>query len=464
MRSLGSTHGAIASIAVALLTGCGGNGILRGSLPATPALDSTASSSPIAHVVLIVQENRTFNNLFATFPGADGVTTGRAAKDAKCHIAKTETVRLRETGLIDPTRFNHYYSAFRTARDGGKMDGFDRIVHEDHTHACMYPYQYVDPVQIKPYWDMAKEYALAEHMFATQGSGGFSGHQDLITGGTTIAPNEALVNFPGCAGHKCHWGCDAPPNTRTAVITRNDVLRLGKGPFPCSNDFTLNYPTIRDLLDAKGLSWKYYVPPSCCSVNGRLFNAFDMIYPVRYGPEWKTNISSPETNIFNDVASGSLPAVSWVIPDADNSDHPGADKDDGPSWVASIVNAIGESSYWNSTAIVVTWDDWGGIYDNLNPPQHGFGSLGFRVPAIIVSPYAKAGHISSTQYEFRSILKYIERNWNLGYLGNGDRHANSLIDCFNYSQQPIPFSPIQSEHGKSYFMHQKPSDEPLDDD
>lgn len=465
MRILDSVRRVVAAGAFgALLTGCGGVTGLGAWQPAEVNSRNASSTSPIAHVVLIVQENRTFNNFFATFPGADGTTTGIAAKDAKCHIGKTRTVKLRISGLIEPSRFDHYYAAYRTARDGGKMDGFDEIAFEDHTDACMQPYQYVDPSQIQPYWDMAKQYTLAEHMFATQGSGGFSGHQDLITGGTVIASNEALVNFPTCKGHKCHWGCDAPANTHTDVISKDDVLGFGKGPFPCSNDFTSSYPTIRDLLDAKGLSWKYYAPRSCCSTNGRLFNAFDMIYPVRYGPEWKANISSPETNILGDISSGSLPAMSWVIPDADESDHPGANKDTGPSWVASIVNAIGESPYWNSTAIIVVWDDWGGLYDNLNPLQRGFGGFGFRVPAIIVSPYAKAGHISTTQYEFRSILKYVEQNWKLGYLGNGDRHADSLIDCFDYSQQPIKFSPIPSQHGASYFINHKPEDELLVDD
>jgi phospholipase C len=438
--------------------------VLRGAQPATSDLTTAAVHSPIAHVVVIVQENRTFNNLFATYPGADGTTLAKVAENAKCHIDKSRTVRLQEKGLLGFMDFNHYYQAYRTARDGGKMDGFDEIALKHGRNACLAPYQYVIPSQIRPYWDIAKQYVLAEHMFTTQGSGGFTGHQDLITDGTLIAQGEAMVNFPTCSGPKCHWGCDAPPGTHTSFITQNDVLRLGKGPFPCSNDFAMKYPTIRDLLDAKGVAWRYYAPHSCCNTNGRLFNAFDAIYPVRYGPEWKANISMPETNVFKDISSGELAAVSWVIPDGVDSDHPGSKVDDGPSWVASVVNAIGESPYWDSTAIVVVWDDWGGLYDNLDPPQRGFGGRGFRVPALVVSPYAKAGHISPTVYDFSSILKYIEQNWDLGYLGTGDRNANSLLDCFDYSQPPITFSPIQSDHDKSYFIHREPSDDPMDDD
>jgi phospholipase C len=188
------------------------------------------------------------------------------------------------------------------------------------------------------------------------------------------------------------------------------------------------------------------------------------VYAVRYGPEWKTNISTPQTNIFNDISNGTLPAVSWLIPDTPDSDHPGDKVDTGPSWVASVVNAIGESPYWDSTVIIIVWDDWGGLYDNLNPRQFGYGGLGLRVPALIVSAYAKAGLISKTDYEFGSILKYVENNWGLGTLGGSDKRATSIIDCFDYSQQPIKFQPIPSQRSKDYFLHRKPSGSPPDTD
>ena len=110
------------------------------------------------------------------------------------------------------------------------------------------------------------------------------------------------------------------------------------------------------------------------------------------------------------------------------------------------------------------WDDWGGLYDNLDPPQHPYGGLGFRVPGLIISPYAKAGYISTTEYQFASILHYIEQNWGLGYLGHGDRDANSIIDCFDYSQPPRAFTPIHAEHDESYFLHRRPSGFSIDDD
>jgi phospholipase C len=228
---------------------------------------------------------------------------------------------------------------------------------------------------------------------------------------------------------------------------------------------------MRDLLDNAGVSWKYYSPcykdsgtsgcqgQNCTTCIGALLNAFDVIAPVRYGSEWGTNVSMPQTNIFSDISGGSLPAVSWLIPSQNDSDHPGDMVDDGPSWVASVVNAIGESSYWDSSAIIVLWDDWGGLYDHVKPPgkRDDQGGLGFRVPMIVISPYVGQGVVSHTQYEFGSVLKYIEHNWSLGSLGTTDQRANSIGNVFNYNQQPRTFTSIPSSKTKDRFLHEPPS-------
>lgn len=443
----------------------------RGAPPAPyvpaagPAGRPTTAPSPIQHVVLMIQENRSFNNFFATFPGADGSTTGQAAADKKCGISRNETVQLTEGPLIFPHDLRHSYKAYSVSRDRGKMDGFDKVLNTNGRPECLLAYQYVNPDQIVPYWTIAESYALAEHMFSTQGSGSFTAHQDLIAAGTVVSSKRAMVDLPTCPGGNCRWGCDAPPGTKTSLISYSGgVVEKGAGPFPCTNEFQSSYPTLRDLLDAKKLSWKYYVPPPCCNINGQLYTAFDVIAAVRYGPEWQANISYPQTNIYNDISKGTLPAMSWVIPDEKDSDHPGEPQDYGPSWIASVVNAIGESNYWNSTAIIIVWDEWGGLYDNYKPKQAPYGGLGFRVPALIVSPYAKAGYISKTDYQFASILKYVEQNWHLGSLGGVGKDANSIIDCFDYRQKPIQFQPISSTYSKEFFMHLKPGRKPPDDD
>lgn len=441
-----------------------------------------SGSSPIEHIVLIVQENRSFDNLFATFPGAHGARVG-LFKTSSGDINQ----KLTAGKLYLPNDVTHCNAAFKVAYDGGKMDGFsvERLgvcgrggTIGNGAPAGKYVYQYVKPSLIKPYWDIAKEWVLADELFQTQGSGSFVAHQDLIRGGSAVDgsasnPNgtESLIDNPT----EMPWGCDSSSTSTTELITV-DGKYLTNGPFPCSNKFpnysSGQYLTLRDSLDAAGLSWKYYSPcfaysPGSCNNTskrnaGATLNAFDAIYPVRNGPEWGTNVSMPETNIFTDITSGSLPAVSWVIPEDKNSDHPGdtiqGAVDHGPEWVASVVNAIGESSYWDSTAIIIVWDDWGGLYDNAKPPfQDAYGGLGFRVPMLVVSPYArlrpngKSGYISHTKYEFGSIIKYIENNFNLGLLGTTDKRATSIGNIFDYGQGPRQFSEIPSSLGAQYF-------------
>jgi phospholipase C len=412
-----------------------------------PALSRPSSSVPISHVIIVIQENRSFDNLFATFPGADGTTTGL--------LNDGTSIKLKARPLESKLVLNNSWPAFVTDFDGGKMDGFNWVwVNE---HKCTCAYQYVKPKQIKPYWTMAKQYVLADHMFPTQASGSFTAHLDLIRGDTKINSYESLIDFPPHAP----WGCDAAPGVTTSLLTDQQQYLYLQGPFPC---FT--FQTMRDLLDAKGVSWKYYTP-SIKTHGGDIWNAFDAIQDVRNGSEWGTNVSWPETNIFNDLSSGTLPAVSWVVPDGQNSDHPaqqnwGIKKDTGPAWVAQIVNAVGQSSYWDSSAIVIVWDDWGGFYDHVAPPQLDYTGLGFRVPMIVVSPYAKTGYVSHTQYEFGSILKFVEETFGLGSLGTTDGRATSIADVFNFRKPARKFKPIAAEYSKSYFLHERPSNMPVD--
>jgi phospholipase C len=454
MRSLRAS----AVIVIAAFAGCSHTMTTVPNTAAVPARAHAKSTSPIKHVVIVIQENRSFNNFFATYPGADGTTTATVAAESACTPPiKAGTLKLKKSSLVLSHDLNHRYIGFSTSFNGGKMDSFDRVKLQDGRPECRLPYVYTDPAQIQPYWIMAQQYVLAEHMFTTHGSGSFIAHQDLIRGGTRIDADYSLIDEP--TGQP--WGCDAKSGTKTSLITVDDVVKRAAGPFPCTRNFPNpdSYTTLADLLDAKSVTWKYYVPKIGTNF-GNLMNAFDAIASVRYGPEWKTNISWPQTNIFNDITAGSLPNVAWVVPTEPDSDHPGETVDHGPAWVASVVNAIGESPYWGSTAIIVVWDDWGGLYDNFPPQQYKFGELGFRVPALIISPYAKAGHISKTHYEFGSILRYIENNWKLGALGTTDRRAASLVDSFDYNQQPIPFQPIPSQQSKEFFMHEKPSGPP----
>ncbi|HWO28477.1 MAG TPA: alkaline phosphatase family protein, partial [Candidatus Acidoferrum sp.] len=180
-----------------------------------------------------------------------------------------------------------------------------------------------------------------------------------------------------------------------------------------------------------------------------------------------------ETSVLTDITSGKLAQVSWVIPTGTNSDHAGNTlSTGGPSWVASIVNAIGASSYWSNTAIIITWDDWGGWYDHVPPPKivndgTSWGSgyvYGFRVPLIVVSPYAKPAHISHVNHDFGSILNLIEETFSVPSLGYADAYADDLSDCFDYTQTPIPFKTIDAPLNATYFLNDKsPRIDPDDD-
>lgn len=421
-------------------------------------------STPIQHIVLIIQENRTFNNLFAQFPGATGTTVGKEKVNGK-----TESIQLAEVSLAGQHNLNHNYPSYVTAYDNGKMDGFNRALFPSSGHPeGSAPYVYVNPSEVTPYWTMASEYALANAMFTTQGSASFTAHQDLIRGGTEINQYESLIDNPP---YGKAWGCDDPPGTTTSLITTSLQLENGAGPFPCSNQFPYyssgGYRTLRDLLDAKSVSWKYYTPK--IGTSGAIWSAFDVIAPVRYGSEWGTNVNWPPTNIFNDISNGTLASMSWIVPDEANSDHPDNGSDTGPSWVTSIVNAIGESQYWDSTAIIVVWDDWGGFYDSVKPPPHDDqGGPGFRVPMIVISPYSREtssshpGYISNTVYEFGSIIRFIEDTWNLGRLGTTDGSTTSMADMLDFNQYPRTFTPIGSKYSRSFFLHQRPSQRPVD--
>jgi phospholipase C len=497
-------HWALALFIGAAIAACAGGSqsgepSADGLLPASAAIKG---GTPIKHVVIIIQENRSFDNLFATFSGANGTLTGKAAPmpapvasacaaEKQPVITQPTTVPLTKESLVgDGNDLPHIYvpgyltecdsanSSHPSASNPCQMDGADLTYFgpngEGPKATCLYTYQYVDPQQIQPYWDLAEQYVLADNTFQTQGSGTFTAHQDLIAGGTVLSGSndDSVIDNP--TGFP--WGCDArtpgpsAPGAVTSLITTYGQYELDKGPFPC-----FAYQTMRDLLDAKSVSWKYYadrVIPWYGKFGGDtagLWSAFDAISAVRHSKEWGTKVTNSDLQVFTDIKNGRLPAVSWITPDGQNSDHPQEKNkqktkyvDTGPSWVASIVNTIGESKYWNSSAVIILWDDWGGFYDHVPPPFYDdAGGLGFRVPMLIVSPYVQA-HVEHTQYEYGSILKFIEKNWNLGSLGTTDKRATSIGNAFDFNQKPRKFQEIPTKYSRSFFLHQKPSGIPPD--
>lgn len=409
---------------------------------------TSAPSAAISHVVVIVQENRSFVNLFAGFPGADAPAFGYAGNTK---------VALRSIPLESPYILENNYSDAIAAWANGAMNGFN-VEHVSGSGPPLLAYAVVPRRESAPYWQMAKEYALADRMFPTEFGPSFTAHLNLIGGNTELTPGVAEVDVPTAVP----WGCDAPKGTITATLTPAQGERYN-GPFPCFDHLR----TLADTLDAAGVSWRYYAPAVRSGLDGEAWSEFSAIRSVRYGPDW-SKVTSPETTVLSDIAAGKLPAVSWVIPDMQNSDHPASGGNTGPSWVASVVNAVGESKYWQSSAIVVLWDDWGGWYDDAVPPQLDFRGLGIRVPCIVISPYARHGYVSHTQYEFGSVLRFIEETFRLPAIGPAnmgytDARAASVGNILDPAQAPRAFTPIAAPYSRDRFLHETPSYRPPDD-
>jgi phospholipase C len=456
MFALLSTAGFLLS-----LNGCGGGGSAITVPPPTPT---------IQHIVVIVQENRTPDNLFQ-----DPVLIARDADIATSGInSKGQTIPLGPIDLANDYDPNHSHFSFVAMYDGGKMDGADLIGVSCAKGAPNCPplnaeFMYVNPSEVQPYFALAEQYTFGDRMFQTNQGPSFPAHQFLISG--TSAPTATSNLFAAeNVSNGDNAGCIAAPGATVALV--NPQGTEAGTQYPC-----FEHPTLTDLLDAKSISWRYYTPSA-----GSIWTGPDAIQHICQaqtqsgqlvctGSAWN-NVIIPQTQVLTDITSNQLAAVSWVIPDGNESDHAQINDGTGPSWVASIVNAIGNSSYWSNTAIIITWDDWGGWYDHVAPPQvllncaqWGCGYVyGFRVPLIVVSPYARAAYISHTAHDFGSILKFIEVTFSLPSLGYADAYADDLSDCFNFSQTPLKFQTIPAKVGPEHFLNdRRPPTDPDDD-
>jgi phospholipase C len=375
-----------------------------------------------------MQENRSFDNLFHGFPGADTAQTG---------LDQGMPVALRPTPLGNGPDLDHTHTGWWKQWDGGKMDNF----------ATNGPaYSYIDSSETVPYWTLARKFTLGDRMFQSNTGPSFVAHQYMIAGQSAHASENPTGGV---------WGCDAAPDARVPLLGPNGTDLL-PGVYPC-----FDYPTMADLLDAKGITWRYYAPGPTTD-KFFMLSAYQAIRHIRFGADWTGDVISPETQVLTDIANGKLAQVTWIVPSFNNSDHPGAPAQ-GPDWVASIVNAIGASKFWNSTTIFIAWDDWGGFYDHVPPPQTDDMGLGFRVPVIVVGPYAKRGYVSHVTHEASGFLRYTEEVFNLPTLGTRDATADDFRDCFDYTQPPAVYKPITTTRTVAFFLKQKNSGPPDDD-
>ena len=438
----------------------------------------------IKHVVIIFQENRTPDNLFQ-----DPVLIANHADIASSGMNSLgQTVPLTAGPLGTNYDISHAHHAFVLMYDGGKMDGADLIPVGCNQGATNCPppnpqFWSVNPSEVKPYFDLAEQYTFGDRMFQTNQGPSFPAHQFIISGTSAPTPpgnptsNLFIAeNAGGIPSAGNQTGCLAPPAEFVYLIDPNGNEATNQAIYPCAD-----HPTLTDELNAKGISWRYYTPSAgslwtgpnaiqhMCGPNNPPPNATACI-----GSDWVNSVVIPETKVLTDITSGNLAQVSWVIPTGDNSDHAGnVNGTGGPSWVASIVNAVGTSAYWSDTAIIITWDDWGGWYDHVPPysivndgTSWGSGYIyGFRVPLIVVSPYAKAGYISHVNHDFGSILNLVEKTFSLPSLGYADAATtDDLSDCFDFNQTPLQFKSISAQRNAEYFLNDKsPRTDPDDD-
>ncbi len=416
---------------LAWVTGCGASFLLSASPPVPESTVSPIPGSPIEHIVVIMQENRSFDNLFNGFPGADTAQTG---------MNGGQPIALTPIALGDSRDLDHSHRRWWKDWNQGKMDSFA----QDSANPSTLPYSYVPEKDVEPYWTLAQQYVLGDRMFQSNTGPSFVAHQYMIAG---QAANVA-ENPTGSV-----WGCDAGPGSTAALVGPNGTDLPGV--YPC-----FDYQTTADLLDEKGVTWRYYAPAS----GDKFFvlSAYQAIRHIRFGNDWNDNVISPQNRVLTDIQHGELAQVTWIVPDWAHSDHPSSGSE-GPDWVASIVNAIGNSPFWNSTAIFVTWDDWGGWYDHVDPPKVDAMGPGFRVPLLVISPYAKHGYVSHHIHEASGFIAFIEHNFDLGTLGARDAGSDAYQDCFDYTQKPPAFTPIPTKVTADQLIRERDSGPPDDD-
>jgi phospholipase C len=400
-----------------------------------PTAQRRVSASPIQHVVFIIQENRSFNNLFMGFPGATTQSYG--------YDTSGDKIALQPADLSTQWDIDHSAAAFFTACDGTgqlpgtncKMDGWNGEKATLHAPPNA-PYAYVPQSEIAPYWALAKQYVLSDQTFASNLDASFVAHQYAVA-----AFADRSVNGPDGP-----WGCEGGKLTTTPLLTKKRTVSKNRV-VTC-----FDFPTLAGEADAAGTSWRFYAEG--IYDYGGIWSSFQADDKIYNGSDWKTDVISPGSQFITDVGKGELANVTWITPTYPNSDHAGLQSSSGPAWVASLVDAVGTSKFWKSTAIFIMWDDWGGWFDPVPPVYKDYDGLGFRVPLLIVSPYAKNGSVTHTQYETSSVLRFVEDNFNLPQMAKSDARANdpaSDAAIFDYAQSPRKFKKIAGAKPLSFW-------------
>ncbi len=361
------------------------------------------TKTPIKHYIMLLQENHSFDNYFGTYPGADGIPPG-----TKMPVDPNDP----SAGYIEPFHIGNYpiidlsHSAatFTAQYNEGRMDGFVYAINQRKQNGKL-TMGYYDATDLPYYYNIADNYVLFDRLFSSARNGSFSNHM--------------------------FWVAGVPPLTENA--------RMGAGGYA-------NTPTIFDRLQEKGISWKFYVQNYDPSITYRnLVAGGNRASQVVWVPvlNFDRFLDNPELSshivdlneYYKDLKNGTLPAVAYIAPSG-ASEHPPGSLTTGQRFVRTLIQELMRSPYWDTTAFMWAYDDWGGWYDHVNPPQVDAYGYGLRVPALLVSAYARKGYVDHTELDFTSSLKFIEENWGLQPLAERDAKANNFLDAFDFSQPP----------------------------
>jgi phospholipase C len=391
-----------------------------------PTGDGEAGTGPmpIKHVVVVVKENHTFDNYFGTFPGAEGTTQCTTSSGSiTCPHAPDKT----------PRDLCHTHSCALADWNDGGVNGWDNTTGTSVNGDNLAYAQYLQ-ADIPNYWSYAKTFTLADHFFANVLGPSFPGHLMVLAaqaGWATDNPNTQILHP--------YWGCDQDPTTLVSTLQGGTCTAATV--FPC---FTI--PSVPDILPP-GIDWKFY--GTNFYVLSEIWSMFDAVSGIRNGPGWSNVVNA--STFDSDVAAGTLPAVTWLVDQDLDDEHPNVGSVcAGENWTVGHINALMQSPLWSSTAILFTMDDFGGWYDHVAPPrQYGCNAqqpygLGFRLPLIVISPYAKPGYIMKDVSEQASIPRFIEKVFGATTTltdmdpAAQDKQANDLMGAFDFAQTPLP--------------------------
>jgi phospholipase C len=398
-----------------------------------PVATQNSGIHKIKHVIVIMQENRSFDSYFGTFPGAIGIPAGVCLPDPRNGGCRRPQTDHRDSNGNDP----HAEEPFQGDLDGGKMDGFVAMAEKQTCKPAPAPCHpdvmgYHVRSDIPNYWAYAKNFVLQDHMFEAPGSWSLPSHLYEVSGWSANCTRTG-------APESCH-STDMPPERRP------------EEPQPFA------WTDLTWLLHRHHVSWGYYLDHGAVSLSGRNPNGVSIHWNPLPGftdvhEDGQTGGIRPLRIFYKQAKIGDLPKVTWIAPDFRDSEHGPALVSTGQAYVTRIINAIMRGPDWTSSAILLTWDDWGGFYDNVVPPVVDGQGYGFRVPGLVISPYAKRGYVDNQILTTDAYLKFIEDDFlggarldpktdgrpdprpdvreNVGILGN-------LINDFDFAQAPRP--------------------------